>query len=305
MPVLRLDKVSLAFGHRALLDGVDLELRRGERVCLVGRNGEGKSSLLRVISEQAADEGEVWLRPGMRIATLAQEVTLDSAAPVFDVVAGGLGALAEVVSAYHHAAHALGQHQDAAAMERLADLQHKLEAGDGLAARAACGGRVVTPAAGRRGRLRHAVRRQPPPRVAGARAGERAGHPAAGRADQSPRHRGHHLAGKIHGGITRGVDFYHPRPDVRATAGDAHHRARPGPADFFPRRLRWLPAQEGRASRYRDPRYGEVRQEDSPKKSVDPPGIKARRTRNEGRVRALQACGGSCATDAIASGRVA
>ncbi len=132
MPVLRLDKVSLAFGHRALLDGVDLELRRGERVCLVGRNGEGKSSLLRVISgEQAADEGEVWLRPGMRIATLAQEVTLDSAAPVFDVVAGGLGALAEVVSAYHHAAHALGQHQDAAAMERLADLQHKLEAGDG------------------------------------------------------------------------------------------------------------------------------------------------------------------------------
>ena len=50
MPLLRLDKVSLAFGHRALLDEVDLELRRGERICLVGRNGEGKSSLLRVIS---------------------------------------------------------------------------------------------------------------------------------------------------------------------------------------------------------------------------------------------------------------
>jgi len=73
----------------------------------------------------------VWLRPGTRIAVLAQEVTLDSAAPVFDVVAGGLGKLAELVSAYHHAAHALGQHQDAAAMERLASLQHELEAGDG------------------------------------------------------------------------------------------------------------------------------------------------------------------------------
>ncbi|MEZ5541853.1 MAG: ATP-binding cassette domain-containing protein [Pseudomonadota bacterium] len=132
MPVLRLDKVSLAFGHRALLDRVDFELRRGERVCLVGRNGEGKSSLLRVIDgEQAADEGTVWLRPGLRIAALAQEVTLDSQAPVFDVVAAGLGALAGVVSAYHHAAHALGQQGDAAAMTRLAALQQELEAQGG------------------------------------------------------------------------------------------------------------------------------------------------------------------------------
>ena len=50
MPLLRLDKVSLAFGHRALLDAVDLESTAGERVCLVGRNGEGKSSLMRVLS---------------------------------------------------------------------------------------------------------------------------------------------------------------------------------------------------------------------------------------------------------------
>ncbi len=132
MPVLRLDKVSLAFGHRALLDHADLELRKGERVCLVGRNGEGKSSLLRLISgEQAADDGEVWLRPGLRVAALAQEVTLDSRAPVFDVVAGGLGELAALISSYHHAAHALGQGQDAGALDRLATLQQELEAGGG------------------------------------------------------------------------------------------------------------------------------------------------------------------------------
>ena len=91
MPLLRLNEVSLAFGHRPLLDAVDLELHKGERVCLVGRNGEGKSSLLRVISgEYAADDGSVWLRHGMRIASLAQEVLLDSEGDVFDIVAGGL-----------------------------------------------------------------------------------------------------------------------------------------------------------------------------------------------------------------------
>jgi len=132
MPLLRLDKISLAFGHRSLLDGVDLELRKGERVCLVGRNGEGKSSLLRVISgEQAADDGEVRVRPGLRVAALAQEVVLDSAEPVFDVVAGGLGELAEVILAYHRTAHQLEQRQDAATMERLAALQHELEASGG------------------------------------------------------------------------------------------------------------------------------------------------------------------------------
>ena len=91
MPLLRLANLSLAFGHRTLLDGVSLEVRAGERVCLVGRNGEGKSSLLRVIGgEVSADDGELWLRPGMRVAYLAQEATLDSQQSVFEVVAGGL-----------------------------------------------------------------------------------------------------------------------------------------------------------------------------------------------------------------------
>ncbi len=132
MPLLRLDNVSLAFGHRALLDGVSLEVRRGERVCLVGRNGEGKSSLLRIIGREiSADDGELWLRPGMRVAYLAQEATLDSSQSVFAVVAGGLPELGQMITDYHQAVAALEHAHDMASLQRLAELQHVLEAAGG------------------------------------------------------------------------------------------------------------------------------------------------------------------------------
>ncbi|HMD73351.1 MAG TPA: ATP-binding cassette domain-containing protein [Steroidobacteraceae bacterium] len=90
MPIVRLDKVSLSFGLKPLLDCVDLQVRRGERVCVLGRNGEGKSSLLRLVSREIVpDSGEVWVRPGARIASLAQEVASSSAETVVDVVRGG------------------------------------------------------------------------------------------------------------------------------------------------------------------------------------------------------------------------
>jgi len=90
MPIVRLDKVSLSFGLKPLLDRVDLQIRRGERVCLLGRNGEGKSSLLRLVNrESVPDSGEVWVRPGARIATLAQEVAAGSDQTVEHIVRGG------------------------------------------------------------------------------------------------------------------------------------------------------------------------------------------------------------------------
>ena len=132
MPLLRLDKVSLAFGHRPLLEEVDLELDRGERVCLVGRNGEGKSSLMRILcGEIVADDGGLWVRPATRIAYLAQEVAHDSNDSVFDVVADGLPELGRLISEYHHVASALEQAHNPDALTRLADLQHELEAADG------------------------------------------------------------------------------------------------------------------------------------------------------------------------------
>jgi ATP-binding cassette subfamily F protein uup len=91
MPTVRLDNVSLSFGRRPLLEHADLQIRKGERVCLLGRNGEGKSSLLRLIDRtMVPDSGEVWVRPGTGVASLAQEVSAASEDTVLEVIAAGL-----------------------------------------------------------------------------------------------------------------------------------------------------------------------------------------------------------------------
>jgi ATP-binding cassette subfamily F protein uup len=108
MPIVRLDKVSLSFGLKPLLDDAALQIRRGERVCLLGRNGEGKSSLLQLITRQIVpDGGEVWVRPGARVASLAQEVSPASDASVREVVMSGFepGAAAHGAVAHGAAAH--------------------------------------------------------------------------------------------------------------------------------------------------------------------------------------------------------
>ena len=90
MPIVRLDNVSLSYGLKPLLDHVSLQIRKGERVCLLGRNGEGKSSLLHLITRQiVADSGEVWVRPGRQMASLAQEVSTATDSVVRDVVLNG------------------------------------------------------------------------------------------------------------------------------------------------------------------------------------------------------------------------
>ena len=132
MPLLRLDKVNLAYGHRPLLENADLEIFRGERVCLLGRNGEGKSSMMRLVSGQViADDGTCWIRPGIRVAQLSQEVDLDSDDIVFKVVAGGLPGLADLLTDYHEAAVSLTHNPGTEEVNRLAHLQHELEAADG------------------------------------------------------------------------------------------------------------------------------------------------------------------------------
>jgi ATP-binding cassette subfamily F protein uup len=91
MPIVRLDKVSLSFGLKPLLDNIALQIRKGERVCLLGRNGEGKSSLLQVITRQIVpDSGDVWIRPGAKVASLAQEVSPASDESVLAVVKQGV-----------------------------------------------------------------------------------------------------------------------------------------------------------------------------------------------------------------------
>ncbi|HKJ08400.1 MAG TPA: ATP-binding cassette domain-containing protein [Gammaproteobacteria bacterium] len=132
MPIVTLDKVSLSYGHHALLDKVDLQIEAGERICLVGRNGTGKSTLMKVVSgEVNPEEGTVWRAASLRIAHLEQEVPADHGRSVFDMVAAGLEALGQTIAEYHRTAARLAQGPDAALVERLAALQHELEARDG------------------------------------------------------------------------------------------------------------------------------------------------------------------------------
>ncbi|OTG57978.1 ABC transporter ATP-binding protein [Acinetobacter sp. ANC 4204] len=132
MAYITLRDVQLAFGGPALLDGANFSLERGERVCLIGRNGEGKSTLLKLIEGSLlADSGEVSLQNGITISMLAQDVPMDSG-KVADIVADGAGEAADVLRAYHEASDAcvLG---DMEACDRMGNLQHKLDQLDGWA----------------------------------------------------------------------------------------------------------------------------------------------------------------------------
>ena len=90
MPLVTLDRVSIAYGHRPLLDEVAMQVDARERVSVIGRNGTGKSTLLKILSgEIAPDAGTVWRQPSLRIARLEQDVPLSAHRSVFDVVAEG------------------------------------------------------------------------------------------------------------------------------------------------------------------------------------------------------------------------
>src|SRR5262245_38882315 len=90
MPLVSLERVSIAFGHLPLLDEMSLLLDRRERVALIGRNGSGKSTLLKIVAgEVEADAGLVWREPALRVARLEQDVPLSTDRSVFDVVAEG------------------------------------------------------------------------------------------------------------------------------------------------------------------------------------------------------------------------
>jgi len=130
MPLLRFDKVSLAYGHHPLLHQVDLEVEAGERVCLVGRNGSGKSTLMRVITGEAIpDDGEVWRADTLRIAHLEQEVPPDSRLTIFETVAEGLGEAGKLITGYHKAS--LASDGSPGALAELAGLQARIEAQGG------------------------------------------------------------------------------------------------------------------------------------------------------------------------------
>ena len=138
MPLLTLDAVSHAYGHVPLLDHADLVIEPGHRLGLIGRNGTGKSTLMRVLSgELIPDDGKVWRSPGFRVALVLQEPELRETDTVFEAVADGLGEVSAAIVDYHQVVASLSDTAtDAdAALTRLSGLQAVLEAGDGWRAK--------------------------------------------------------------------------------------------------------------------------------------------------------------------------
>jgi len=131
MPVISLDRACLAYGHVALLDHASMQIDPGERVGLIGRNGSGKSSLLKALAGLGSlDDGEVWREPGLSVAYVPQEPEFATHDTVFEAVAAGLGEVARVLAEYHEITHKVGA-GDTATMDRMHELQTQLEANDG------------------------------------------------------------------------------------------------------------------------------------------------------------------------------
>ena len=127
MPLLRLENISLSYGYLPLLAQVQFQIEAGERVCLVGRNGTGKTTLFRVITGEAVPEtGEVWAKDGLRVAHLEQDVPADEEQTVFQVVASGLGELGRLLFEYHQVTRQVGE-AEPTSLESLATLNARIE----------------------------------------------------------------------------------------------------------------------------------------------------------------------------------
>ncbi|MHB1143520.1 MAG: ATP-binding cassette domain-containing protein [Thiobacillus sp.] len=130
MPLLTFDRLELAYGHWPLLDGASLVIEPGERIGLIGRNGTGKSSLLKIIAGiNPPDAGEVWRKPALKLAYVPQEPQFEPGHTVFEAVAEGVGAAQALLAQYHAVAHAMAEGDETvyADFERLS---HELEVAD-------------------------------------------------------------------------------------------------------------------------------------------------------------------------------
>ena len=132
MDLIRILKAQLAFGTHALLNKADAVIESGERVCVVGRNGAGKSTLLKVLDGQVVlDDGEINQLGGIRISRLEQDPPKGASGTVFDYVAQGMPEIANLLIDFHHVSNELQTVCTDKLLNKLERLSNQLEAADG------------------------------------------------------------------------------------------------------------------------------------------------------------------------------
>ncbi|KAA1155162.1 ABC transporter ATP-binding protein [Pseudoalteromonas sp. FUC4] len=132
MDLIRILKAQLAFGTHALLNKADAVIESGERVCVVGRNGAGKSTLLKVLDGQVVlDDGEINQLGGIRISRLEQDPPKGASGTVFDYVAQGMPEIANLLIDFHHVSNELQTQCTDKLLNKLERLSNQLEAADG------------------------------------------------------------------------------------------------------------------------------------------------------------------------------
>ncbi len=128
MALISLQEISVAFGGPLIFDGLSLQLETGERVALLGRNGTGKTTLMRVIAGQiGVDRGKIIRQQTIEITHLPQEIPADIKGSIFDIVASGLGKRGELLRDYHHVSHRLHSEHTPDLLRQLDRLQAELD----------------------------------------------------------------------------------------------------------------------------------------------------------------------------------
>ena len=287
MALLRVQDLTVSFSGAPLLDRVSLTIDDGERIALVGRNGAGKSTLLRLLAgDLEPDFGLIELAAGQRVSWLTQEAPAGIEGEIFDVVAGGAEELGSLVAEYHRLSHSLGEGECDLAI--LAEVQQRLEAAGGWQLHnrvEATLSRLGLPEEGRFETLSGGLRR----RVLLARS--LVAEPQLLLLDEPTNHLDIEAIEQLEerlAGLPLALLFVtHDRSFLRRLATRIleldRGRLRSFPGDYD----RYLERKESEAEtedRHRALQSKELAQEETWVRQ----GIKARRTRNEGRVRALE-----------------